>query len=75
MMQRIYRFRLELTSEQCLGYYQGIIQYVLVQAESGERVQLRAEHFRPFISHSGLSGRFELTTTQLGKFVALKKIN
>jgi hypothetical protein len=48
---------------------------VLVQAESGERVQLRAEHFRPFIHHSGLSGRFELTTTQFGKFVALKKIN
>ena len=74
-MQRIYRFRLELTSEQCLGYYQGIIRYVLVQAESGERVQLGAQHFRAFISHAGLSGRFELTTSQSGKFVSLKKIN
>ncbi len=74
-MQRIYRFRLELSTEQCLGYYQGIIQYVLVQAESGERVQLRAEHFRAFFSHHGLSGHFELTTTQQGKFVALKKLN
>ena len=74
-MQRVYRFRLELTSLQCLGYYQGIIRYVLVQAETGERVQLLADHFRPFITHSGLSGRFELTTTTIGKFVALKKIN
>jgi len=74
-MQRVYRFRLELTSEQCLGYYQGIIRYILVQAESGERVQISADHFRPFISHSGLSGRFELTTTEMGKFMALKKIN
>jgi len=74
-MQQLYRFRLELTSEQCLGYYQGIVRYVLVQAESGERVQLRAEHFRPFISHAGLSGRFELMTTATGKFVSLKKIN
>ena len=74
-MQRVYRFRLELTSAQCLGYYQGIIRYVLVQADTGERVQISADHFRPFISHSGLSGRFELTTTAIGKFVALKKIN
>ena len=74
-MQRVYRFRLELTSEQCLGYYQGIIRYILVQAESGERVQISADHFRQFISHSGLSGRFELTTTEMGKFMALKKIN
>ncbi len=74
-MQRTYRFRLELTSEQCLGYYQGIIRYVLVQAESGEKVQLSANHFRAFISHTGLSGRFELTTTQTGKFISLKKIN
>ncbi|RVU40837.1 DUF2835 family protein [Rheinheimera riviphila] len=74
-MQRIYRFRLELSPEQCLGYYQGIIQYVLVQAESGERVQLRAENFRAFITHNGLSGSFELTTTEQGKFIALKKIN
>lgn len=74
-MQRTYRFRLELTSEQCLGYYQGIIRYVLVQAESGEKVQLSADHFRTFISHAGLFGRFELTTTQTGKFISLKKIN
>jgi hypothetical protein len=74
-MQRIYRFRLVLTTEQCLGYYQGQIQYVLVQAESGERVQLRADHFRAFFTHNGLSGSFELTTTQQGKFVALKKLN
>lgn len=74
-MQRTYRFRLELTSDQCLGYYQGIIRYVLVQAESGERVQLSADHFRPFICHAGLYGRFELITTQTGKFVSLKKIN
>ena len=74
-MQRLYRFRLELTSEQCLGYYQGIVRYVLVQAESGEKVQLRAEHFRSFISHAGLSGRFELITTPSGKFISLKKIN
>lgn len=74
-MQRRYRFFLQLTPEQCLGYYQGTVRYVMVLADSGERVQLHADHFRAFISHSGVSGRFELTTDANGKFVALQKIN
>lgn len=74
-MNRTYRFHAVLTAEQCLAYYQGAITQVLVWAESGEKVQLPAHHFRPYISHFGLNGYFELTTTATGKFIGLKKIN
>lgn len=74
-MNRSYKFQVVLTAEQCLAYYQGAINQILVWAESGEKVQLSAHHFRPYISHFGLNGYFELTTTATGKFIALKKIN
>lgn len=74
-MARVYRFSVFLTEQQCLGYYQGQIKYVLVWADSGEKIQLEAHNFRRYFTHSGLSGRFELTTNQQGKFVSLKKIN
>jgi hypothetical protein len=72
---KTYRFSLILTSAQCLAYYAGHIRYVLVWADTGQKIQLHAEHFRPFITHAGVSGRFELITTAAGKFVQLKKIN
>ncbi len=74
-MARLYRFSLVLTEQQILAYYSGQVKYVLVWADSGEKIQLEAHNFRRFFSHSGLSGRFELATTDQGKFVSLTKIN
>lgn len=75
MAERRYRFRLLLSADQVLMYYQGQIKSVLVQADSGLRVQLDLVHFRGFFQHSGLDGRFELLTDANGKFKALHKIN
>jgi hypothetical protein len=74
-MARVYRFSVLLTEQQCLGYYSGQIKYVLVWADSGEKIQLEAQNFRRFFTHSGLSGRFELTTNDQGKLINLRKIN
>ncbi len=72
---RQFRFPLVLSPEQVLWYYQGHITAVVVQADSGETVQLELRHFRSFIRHEGIRARFELSTTEHGKFIALKKIN
>jgi hypothetical protein len=74
-MNKSYKFRAVLTAEQCLAYYEGAVTQVLVRADSGEKIQLSAHHFRSYITHFGLSGYFELTTTLQGKFISLKKIN
>ena len=73
-MQRYY-FSMHLTVEQCQGYYRGDIRYVVVMADSGQRVQLLFRHFQPFISSIGIRGRFRLTTQENGSFVSLEKIN
>lgn len=75
MANKIYRFRLILTTDQVLSYYQGLVKSVVVQAENGLKIQLDLYHFRPYFLHSGLNARFELTTDVQGKFKALKKIN
>ncbi len=75
MSQRKYIFSMYLTAEQVLWYYQGHIKSVVVQADSGERVQLELRHFKPFIRHEGVKARFELVTSLSGNFISLKKIN
>lgn len=75
MAEKTYRFRLILTTEQILAYYQGHVTAVVVQADNGLRVQLDLRHFRRYFQHSGLDGYFELFTDEKGKFKALHKIN
>lgn len=75
MADKKYRFRLVLTTEQVLAFYQGHVTAVVVQADNGLRVQLDLRHFRRYFQHSGLDGHFELLTEPNGKFKALYKIN
>ena len=75
MADRRYCFRLVLTTEQVLSYYQGQVTAVVVQADNGLRVQLDLRHFRRYFQHSGLDGHFELFTDENGKFKSLQKIN
>lgn len=75
MSPRTFQFSINLTAEQVLWYYQGHINAVVVQADTGERVQLELRHFTPFIQHHGVRARFELVISSQGKFIALKKIN
>lgn len=75
MAEKSYRFRLVLTAEQVLLFYQGHITSVIVQADNGLRIQLDLKHFRSYFQHHGLDGRFELFTDENGKFKALYKIN
>lgn len=70
-----YLFSASLSSEQCEAYYKGLIKYVVVTSDNGERIQLQFRHFRRYIDALGFRGRFRLTVTEQGAFVALEKIN
>ncbi|WP_372626593.1 DUF2835 family protein [Arsukibacterium sp.] len=74
-MKRLFVFSAFLEREKCLLYYQGSVRYVVVTADSGERIQLGLKHFQPFFSELGLRGRFRLSLTQSGAFERLEKIN
>jgi len=74
-MSRSYIFSSFLSPEKCQQYYRGEIRYVIVTADTGERVQLALRHFQPFISQLGIRGRFRLTLTDNGDFLRLEKIS
>ncbi len=74
-MKRQYLFSAYLERDKCLQYYQGTIRYVVVTADTGERIQLGLKHFQPFFSDLGLQGYFRLSLQENGAFERLEKIN
>ena len=59
--QSRFRFRINLSAEEYLRYYQGRAGAVIVQSEDGRRIQLPAARLRPFVMQEGVRGRFEIT--------------
>ncbi|MCG8428177.1 MAG: DUF2835 domain-containing protein [Chromatiales bacterium] len=72
-IQRI-RFRLSLTSQEFLHYYQGHAQAVIVRAEDGRRIQIPAHILRKFVTPSGISGRFEMRLDSTNKMLSIEQI-
>lgn len=66
-------FSLSLSNEQYLAHYQGYARSVSVLGENGQRIEFPAEHLRPFLTHTGISGRFEIDFDQQHRFVALRR--
>ena len=57
---RTLRFRLAISRAQLLQYYQGRTAALSVITEQGVRLQVALHHFRSFVGHDGLNGRFEI---------------
>lgn len=68
------RFRLAISAEDYLAYYQGAAKAVVVRAEDGRRVRFPAGALQPFITHQGIHGRFELRFDARHKLQALRRI-
>ncbi|MCW8891603.1 MAG: DUF2835 domain-containing protein [Sedimenticola sp.] len=69
-----HRFQINLTSQEYLHYYRGQASAVIVQADDGRTLQLPANSLRPFVTASGISGRFELTLDDRNKLVELRRL-
>lgn len=69
-----YRFQLQISAEAYLSYYRGHARAVIVQSEDGRTIQLPADLFRPYVSASGISGRFELELDDNNKLIDLRRI-
>ncbi len=72
-MQKIL-FNLNISAEKLLVYYQGSAKYVAVQSEDGRSVQFPVSELQPFVSHSGVKGRFEIQFTDEFKFLSLTRL-
>jgi len=72
---KIYRFSLHISQQQYLRYYQGTACNVQVYAENGQLLRFPASRLRPFLTHTGISGRFQLLISPENRLIDLKKIS
>lgn len=68
------RFRLNISPEQYLSYYQGAVRNVIATSSDGRRVQFPADRLRPFVTHDGVRGEFVLEFDADNRFVALRRL-
>ncbi|WP_440055984.1 DUF2835 domain-containing protein [Pseudoalteromonas sp. T1lg65] len=69
-----YFFYMELTHEQCLGYYDGSIKHIQVVEDAGKSIRFPASHIRRFITAIGIRGRFRLILDADNRFISLEKV-
>ena len=73
--QKNYRFNLQISQQEYLRYYQGAASSVLVFSENGQRLRFPASRLRPFLTHTGIHGRFQMTVDTQNRFVEMKKLS
>ncbi|MCW9023423.1 MAG: DUF2835 domain-containing protein [Gammaproteobacteria bacterium] len=73
-MSRV-RFSLNISAETYRHYYSGHAQFVQVRSIDGRRVRFPASSLRPYLSHKGVHGEFELEFDENNKLVALRRLN
>lgn len=63
-----------LSADELLALYQGRANRIIVKSRDGRRVSLPAHHLRPYFSHEGLYGAFELSYSSEGQLLALRRL-
>ena len=67
-------FKLNISREQALRYYQGTAKVVVVTAVTGQQLQFPAEHIRSFIDRNGINGQFSIQFDKDNKLIGLNRI-
>ncbi len=64
--------RLMISPERFQAYYQGAVEYVVAPSIDGRTIQFPARVLRPFVSHQGIQGTFEITFDANLKFHSIR---
>ncbi|UTW07419.1 DUF2835 domain-containing protein [Pseudomonas benzenivorans] len=63
-----------LSAERLRAVYQGQANRILLSSRDGRRVSLPAHHIRPFLTHEGVYGSFELEFSPKGQLLSLRRL-
>ncbi len=72
---RSIRFRLALSAEEYLAYYQGSAQVVVARSEDNRIIRFPANAIRKFVTHDGIFGRFEIFFDENNKLIAIEPVD
>ncbi|MGD9850084.1 MAG: DUF2835 family protein [Nitrospirales bacterium] len=73
VMQTV-RVSLRISARRFRAYYEGSVDSVVAQAEDGRTVQFPARVLRPFLTHRGIDGIFDLTFSSRQKFHSINRV-
>ena len=63
-----------ISRDEYLRWYQGSAKTVAAHALDGRSVRFPVNILQPYVSHSGINGRFEITFSDAGKFVNIERV-
>ena len=66
---------LNISAQEILQYYQGIATNVSAVSIDGKKVQFPVNLLRPFMTYSGISGRFIIKYNEKGKFQEIVELD
>lgn len=69
------RFRISISAKAYESFYRGDAKYVQVETDNGLTVNLPADIFRPFLTHTGISGAFEVVYDKDNRFQSIKPLS
>ena len=68
-------FSLDISATKLEAYYRGSVREVLAYSTNGRRLRFPLSLLRPFVSHSGVQGRFRIIFDQTMRCERLEKID
>ena len=72
---RTFQIDLHLSATQIESYYAGSVQYVWARDRRGISIQFPLTALRPFVTHSGVQGRFELQVNADNRMQNIRRIH
>ncbi len=72
---KIYKFSLNLSSEEVKLYYSGEKKYVHVTGKYGRSIQFPANHIRQFVTNAGVYGEFEIKVDENNKLIEIRRVD
>ena len=68
------RVNLNINRDEMLRWYSGGAHHVNALALDGRRVQFPVDLIRPYITHDGVQGAFEIEFSPEGKFQSIRRL-
>ena len=68
------RFRLAISAEEYLAYYQGSAQVVVARSDDNRIIRFPASAIRKFVTRDGIHGSFEISFDESNKLIAVQAL-
>jgi hypothetical protein len=67
-------FSLNISADELLRYYQGVASMVVARSLDGRTVRFPASRLRPFMTTTGIQGRFTISFDDQHKFLEMRRL-